>query len=246
MSDGKHIGAFFDIDGTLLDAPSLEWRFIAYLLAHDEIPTRNACRWLAHAMKNAVVHGRAAIPWNKQYLAGLRESLVTDWEQPLEALNAEGAARLRFSTAGLERIDRHLARQHRVFLVSGTLEPLAQMTQRMIGCGTDVCATRLEICAGQWTGALAGEHMSGNAKGRALQELAVRHGLALARSYAYGNAISDVPMLEAVGHPRAVNASWRLRHLAETRGWETCVWRDAPASRAGHVARAATSMWEAQ
>lgn len=240
------VGAFFDIDGTILPAPSLEWRFIAYLLTRDQIPARNVWRWLAHAMKRAMVHPRNPISGNKRYLSGLRESLVSDWERSLEARARAGAAGLGFSAAALERIDWHLAQQHRVFLVSGTLEPLAAVAKRTIRRDVGVCATRPEICDGHWTGALAGEHMSGNAKARAIRELAQRHGLALARSHAYGNTISDRPMLEAVGHPRAVNASWRLRHLALSRSWKTSVWRGASASRAGHVARAAAAAREAR
>lgn len=244
------VGAFFDIDGTLLGAPSLEWRFIAYLLAHDEIPTRNAWRWLLHAMKEMLFLPRTVIFRNKRYLSGLRESLVTDWEQSLVAADTAGVPRLRFSAAGLQKIDWHLAQQHRVFLVSGTLEPLAHVAQRWL-CrslrrDTGVRATQLGSCDGRWTGALAGEHRSGSAKARALWDLAERHGLALASSYAYGNAISDAPMLEAVGHPRAVNASSRLAHLALIRGWEACEWREAPVSRTGERAGAATAAREAR
>jgi hypothetical protein len=45
MNAARKIGAFFDLDGTLLAAPSLEWRFIGYLLERDEITTVNVARW---------------------------------------------------------------------------------------------------------------------------------------------------------------------------------------------------------
>lgn len=223
MKDASCVGAFFDLDGTLLERPSVEWRFAMYLMTRDEIPVRSLGRWLAHTFCTAMRGPRRAIVGNKFYLSGLRESLVAEWERAVES----GAVdKLRFFVAGLERIDWHLAQGHHVFVVSGTLEPLAQATLRRIRRDLGVCATRLEVRGAErrWTGALIGEHMSGQAKARALHDLAAQHGLALNRSYAYGNAILDRSMLEAVGHPRAVNASWRLADLALSRGWELCDW----------------------
>lgn len=228
-------GAFFDIDGTLLPSPSLEWRFIAYLLAHDQIPAGNAGRWMAQAAKTLFKGMRTAILGNKQYLRGLHESLVSEWEQ---SLDAKGRRPLRFWAAALERILWHLAQGHRVFLVSGTLEPLASVAERRLARElrtqgvSAICATRAEICDGRFTGRIVGEHMSCEAKARALRELAGRHGVELHRSYAYGDSIKDAAMLDAVGHPRAVNPSWRLADLALSRGWEICAWRGALAPNA--------------
>jgi hypothetical protein len=53
-----------------------------------------------------------------------------------------------------------------------------------------------------------------------MRELAARAGLDLSGSYAYSDSMTDVPMLEAVGHPVAVNPDKELRHEAEERGWE--------------------------
>lgn len=228
--DAAAVAAFFDIDGTLLPSPSLEWRFIAYLLAHDQIPAGNAGRWMAQAAKTLFKGMRTAILGNKQYLRGLNESLVSEWEQ---SLDAKGGTPLRFWAAALERISSHSAQGHRVFLVSGTLEPLASVAEqrltRELGPqgASAICATRAEICDRRFTGRIVGEHMSCEAKARALRELADRHGLALRLSYAYGDSIKDAAMLDAVGHPRAVNPSWRLADLALSRGWEICAWRDA-------------------
>lgn len=226
MSGSELVGAFFDLDGTLLDGPSLEWRFIWYLLAQREIAPRNASRWLAYALSKAVKGSRDAIWGNKFYLSRLRESLAADWDKSLET-RKNALPGLKFSTAALETIQWHLARQHRVFVVSGTPEPLAWVAKRRIGLDIGICATQLEVSMGRWTGKLVGPHMTGLAKARAVHSLAEQHGLALSRSYAYGNSIFDAPMLEAVANPRAVNASPGLVHFARSRGWQMCVWRDA-------------------
>ena len=74
---------------------------------------------------------------------------------------------------------------------------------------------------------MAGEHMSGEAKLRAVRKLAARYGLDLSRSYAYGDSSGDLQMLEAVGNAVAVNPTWRLARTARKRGWQTCDWKNA-------------------
>lgn len=222
MSAPKKIGAFFDLDGTLLPAPSLEWRFLAYLLSREEMGGAEIARWLAHCAKTLPRDPRAATSGNKAYLAGLRESLAADWEDSL----APGSPL--FFAAGIERMAWHLAQGHRVFLVSGTLEPLARAVARRLPGRVDVCATALEARDGRWTGRIAGVHMSGEAKGRAVRSLAARFSLALWESYAYGNSISDLPMLDFVGRRVAVNPRAGLRRIVRREVWESCVWREPP------------------
>jgi phosphoserine phosphatase len=52
-----------------------------------------------------------------------------------------------------------------------------------------------------------------------VRELAAREGIDLARSTAYSDSHTDLPFLEAVGHPVAVNPDRELRRLAAERGW---------------------------
>src|SRR5204862_314267 len=72
---------------------------------------------------------------------------------------------------------------------------------------------------GRYTGLLE-FYAYGVEKAGAMREIADRIGLDLAGSYAYSDSITDLPMLEAVGHPVAVNADKELRRLAEERDWE--------------------------
>jgi hypothetical protein len=50
--------------------------------------------------------------------------------------------------------------------------------------------------------------------------MAVTEGIDLARSYAYSDSITDLPMLELVGHPVAVNPDRPLLRIARERDWE--------------------------
>jgi HAD superfamily hydrolase (TIGR01490 family) len=222
MSASK-IGAFFDLDGTLLPKPSLEWRFLGHLLARNKITSAAVLRWLGNWAKTVLRNLHAAVDGNKSYLAGLRESLARDWANSLKPGSPQ------MFSEGLARIAWHITQQHQVFFVSGTLGFLARAIARSLPGHIEVIATELEVRGGYWTGRLAGEHMSGNAKSRAVRTLAQQRGLRLELSYAYGDQITDLPMLEAVGHPFAVNPAERLRRIARKRGWPVCDWKALPA-----------------
>jgi HAD superfamily hydrolase (TIGR01490 family) len=231
-------GAFFDLDGTLLAAPSLEWRFIGYLLERGEISSARAGRWLARFAGTFWRGLDGATEGNKHYLGGISEALVNDWEKSL----APGFFRADsppFFARALQRIVWHGAQGHRVFFVSGTLAPLARLVARgltaVVSADIGVCATELEVSPGSlrvWSGRIVGEHMSGGAKLRAVRMLAARYGLDLARSYAYGDSSGDLPMLEGVGNAVAVNPTRSLARVASQRGWPTRVWRETFAESA--------------
>jgi hypothetical protein len=83
-----------------------------------------------------------------------------------------------------------------------------------------VIATRAAVGDdGRYTGELE-FYAYGEQKAVAIRELAVRDGLDLAGSYAYSDSLTDLPMLDAVGHPVAVNPDRDLRRVAEEREWE--------------------------
>ncbi|MFE2376356.1 HAD family hydrolase, partial [Streptomyces sp. NPDC059398] len=63
----------------------------------------------------------------------------------------------------------------------------------------------------------------GPTKAEAVRELAASEGYDLARCYAYSDSVTDIPMLESVGHPHAVNPDRSLRREAGTREWPILV-----------------------
>lgn len=242
----QNIGAFFDLDGTLLPAPSLEWRFIHYLLQHDEISSAQVARWIAHFAKTILRGPHDAIEANKFYLAGINTSLAKEWERALPPRTCEDGS-LPLFAQGLQQIAWHHTQGHQIFLITGTLAPLAQiLAKRMaaqIHAPVEIQATHLEgnrqgwhnhswLCSSEkWTGRRASQHMSKKAKADALEAVAATHNINLAQSYAYGNTTSDIPMLETVAHPQAVNPSNRLAQIAKKRRWPMLNWQASTPAR---------------
>ncbi len=242
--------AFFDIDGTLLGPPSLERRFLRYLRWRRELTAAHVAKWLA-AFLVQLWRGirspagspagawRAATCDNKAHLRGLRAAALSAWTTSL------AFRRLAFFPGALRRLEWHAAQGHRILLISGTLQPLAdgisrQLMQRLgrragASASSEIrtCAIQLEVVEGRWTGRVLGEAICGLAKARALKQLAADYKLDLARSHAYGDAWGDRWMLECVGHPAAVNPSAALARLARQRSWRVLQW-DAEKSPQKH------------
>ncbi len=102
------------------------------------------------------------------------------------------------------------------------VEPLAELL------GVDLDCAHLLVRDGRLTGDLQSPPAAGEARATLLQTYAERHGLDLAASFAYADAISDLPMLEAVGIPVVVNPDARLSQVAGQRGWRVERWEMAP------------------
>jgi phosphoserine phosphatase len=112
----------------------------------------------------------------------------------------------------------HRAEGRQVFIVSSSPEEVVRPLAGHFGV-SDVVATRAKIVAGRYTGELE-FYSYGASKAEEIRALAERIGIDLDRSYAYTDSITDLPMLEAVGHPVAVNPDRELRREAEARGWD--------------------------
>ena len=76
----------------------------------------------------------------------------------------------------------------------------------------------MRVAQGRYTGEME-FYAYGQAKAIRLCELAGERGYRLPDCYAYSDSVTDRPMLEAVGHPRAVNPDRALRKIARARRW---------------------------
>jgi len=117
----------------------------------------------------------------------------------------------------LRLVQQHRERGERVYIVSATLQEIVQHIADDLGFDGAIGST-CEIVDGAYTGrTLRAAH--GVGKANAVHALAVAEDLDLAESTAYSDSYSDVPFLEAVGHPVAANPDRKLRRIAAERGW---------------------------
>lgn len=117
----------------------------------------------------------------------------------------------------LQLVRRHRERGERVFIVSATLQEIVEHIAEDLGFDGAIGST-CEIVDGVYTGrSLRAAH--GEGKAAAVRELAAAEGFDLAECTAYSDSYTDVPFLEVVGHPVAVNPDRRLRRIARDRDW---------------------------
>jgi len=117
----------------------------------------------------------------------------------------------------VDLFDEHRAAGREVVLVSSSGEEVVGPIGEMLGVDR-VIATRMVIEDGRYTGDIE-FYAYGNNKRSAILELSEGEGWDLADCFAYSDSATDVPMLEAVGHPFAVNPDKPLRKVAAERDW---------------------------
>ncbi len=209
--------AFYDLDGTLVSSnvvsqylwfarnhprAAAPWRLVRAFL--------RAPRWLALEMRS---RRRFNEVFFREY-----EGLRLDWMRD----NATGMydAVLRPATfpGALELVARDRAEGFRTILLTGSLDFAIQPLLDHFGFDEAV-TNRLRFEGGFATGALIEPILAGPEKVDAIRALCARDGASASVCRAYSDSMSDVPMLEAVGEPRATNPTRKLRALAKARNW---------------------------
>lgn len=104
-----------------------------------------------------------------------------------------------------------------VVIVSSSGEEVVGPIGELVGADR-VIATRMQVVDGRYSGEIE-FYCYGPHKAQAMREVAVESGYDLSACYAYSDSATDLPMLEAVGYPTAVNPDRALRRVATERGW---------------------------
>jgi HAD superfamily hydrolase (TIGR01490 family) len=145
--------------------------------------------------------------WKQDEVLGLVEETVEEVVAPLVYAEA------------LAIIDEHARAGRRVVVVSSSPLEIVQPLCRYLGL-TEIIATLPEVDdEGRYTGRIE-FYAHGEGKTIAMRDRAQQEGFSLADSFAYSDSITDLPMLEAVGHPVVVNPDRELRALADERDWQ--------------------------
>jgi HAD superfamily hydrolase (TIGR01490 family) len=213
---GPNIGAFFDVDGTVIDGYSAA-AFYRHRARRLEIGPAEVARTLAYGLRRDDV--------DTERFGGFLSLALSAWEGRSESELDELGERL-FATeiaASLypeawALVHEHRRRGHTVVLASSATRFQVAPVARELDVDHILC-TPVESRDGVLTGKLGGPPLWNASKASAVVEFADRHGVELGDSFAYSNGYEDVPLLEAVGRPRPLNAEPRLEEDAARRGW---------------------------
>jgi HAD superfamily hydrolase (TIGR01490 family) len=129
----------------------------------------------------------------------------------------------------LELIHDHRAAGRFICLVSSSPEEIVQPLAEMLRIDRYI-STRAKIEDGKYTGDLE-FYAYGPQKAEAIRDLADELGIKLDNSYAYSDSVTDLPMLEVVGNPVAVNPDKDLRRIALQNEWQIEVFRNPVSMR---------------
>ncbi len=214
---GPRVGAFFDLDGTVIDG------YTGIALTQDRLRRRDfspgdlprtMCATLGFAFNRATFADLAGVM--AEALAGRR---VDDLEEMGERLFAQHLAKRVYPEAR-ELIDAHRRLGHTVVLATSATQFQALPVARELDIEHVLC-TRLAVDDGLVTGRVDGPALWGLGKRRAVEEFAAANGVDLSVSYAYADGSEDVALLEVVGNPRPTNPTRGLTNQAREHGWPT-------------------------
>ena len=213
--------AFFDLDRTLISGSSAFVLGVAAWRA-GLVPPRQFGKDAvgAVAFRYSGASDGTSTGVRDRILGAVKGVRVED----LVALNVEIVPKLiaKVRPEAQALVDRHRHAGRATYNVSASpvelVEPLAKALGMTAGIGTIS-----EIADGVYTGELAGPFCYGPGKVEAISDLARWENLDLAQCYAYSDSASDLPMLEAVGHPVAVNPDAKLERIANNNGWPIVV-----------------------
>lgn len=233
--------AFFDVDNTVMQGASI-FHLARGLHKRHFFTTREI---LGAAWKQAYFrlvgvedpeHMDEARSSALSFIAG---HTVTELESLGEEIFEENMAhRIWPGTRALAQL--HLDQGQRVWLVTAAPIEVATIIARRLGL-TGALGTVAEHEDGVYTGKLVGDLLHGTAKAVAVREMAERFGLDLERCSAYSDSYNDLPMLEAVGDPCAINPDAKLRAHAKHHGWRIRDYRTGrKAARLGAFAAGVT------
>ena len=211
--------AFFDVDKTVIARASIA-AFGHTFYRGGLISRATVVRALASQL--VYLHLGAS----EQKLAKIRESvlaLTKGWDQRevarlvREALD-DVVEPIIYAEA-LELIEKHREAGRKIYIVSASPEEIVQPLAEYLGVDGAIASRAVIDRDGRYTGEMA-FYAYGPFKAQSMRDVAVFEGIDLSESYAYTDSYTDVPMLEAVGHPVAVNPDRVLARLARERDWE--------------------------
>jgi HAD superfamily hydrolase (TIGR01490 family) len=214
----RRVAAFFDVDRTLLRGSSM-LHVARPMRRAGFMPTRAMfhsllvqARFSLYGFDDVQIH--EAVRGAGALVAGIESERLLRFAEEVVPMYVAP----RVYVEARERLDWHRQRGDLVFLVSSSPQEFIRVLGAVLGVD-GVAGTEAELRDGRYTGRIL-RLCHGTGKADAVRELAVANDVDLRRSYAYGDSFaSDLPMLEAVGHPVCVNGDRLLTAHAARLGW---------------------------
>ena len=219
MSQQPRRAAFFDLDKTLIPGSSV-FLMARGLYERDMFRVRDLLRFgwgqmvfrLRGEQQKKITESRESA---LDFVTGRSRSELIQWGREI----AEERILPRVYEDIVRVIEGHKERGDLTFLVTAAPIELAETIANALGMD-GAAGTVAEVDdAGFYTGRLAGEPLHGPVKAKAVAELSAEHDLDLDECAAYSDSINDLPLLESVGFPHAVNPEGELRRIALREGW---------------------------
>jgi HAD superfamily hydrolase (TIGR01490 family) len=213
--------AFFDLDRTLISGSSA-FAFATAARKHDLMSRRQLVRDGLGALTFRL--GGASDAKVDQVRERILRAVVGNRQADLMALNPDVVPRLldKVRPEAKQLLELHHRAGRDTYIVSAAPQEIVGPFAEALGM-TGGIGTVSEVVDGVYTGELAGPFCYGPGKVEAIKEMAGWEGFDLSRCYGYSDSASDLPMLEAVGHPVAVNPDRALADVATVRGWPVVV-----------------------
>jgi len=223
LSPDRHLAAF-DLENTLLASNVVD----AYAwLASRHLPVGERAAFVAELVREAPSllaldrrdRGDFLRSFYRRYEGAPADRLAEDgWELFYDQLLPKSFP------AALARVRRHRQLGHRTVLITGALDIVVEPLRPLFD---EIVCAHLGHEDGKFTGRMVELPPIGEARALVLADYAEAEGLELSESMAYADSASDLPMLEAVGFPVAVNPETRLAAIARRRGWHVEHWDQA-------------------
>jgi HAD superfamily hydrolase (TIGR01490 family) len=212
--------AFFDLDKTLLPGSSL------FPLAREAyrqryFTLRDVARMTVYQLRYQIVGSEIQGAMEQARAKTLELIAGQPREEVIEFGRSVAREELlpRLYPQAVELMLRHKQAGREVYIASSSPEDYLALLAEELGID-GVIGTRAKVVEGKYTGELDGPMVHGPEKAARVEQLAKERDIDLARSFAYSDSINDLPMLELVGNPVAMNPDYRLASLARKRGWQ--------------------------
>jgi putative phosphoserine phosphatase/1-acylglycerol-3-phosphate O-acyltransferase len=212
---GRTTAAFFDFDGTLIAGFSI-LSFLRQRVLSGDMPPREAITQLAAGWEYGLKLSNFPdiLAQTAASLRGVSDSLLAETSEQVYTNELSG----NIYPESRALVDAHFAKGHTVVIVSSATRYQVQHIAAELGIEHVLC-NHLEVEDGALTGELTPPVCFGKGKLDAARRFAEDNGINLSKSYFYTDGGEDIPLLEAVGFPRPVNADAKLQSKARREGW---------------------------